>query len=167
MSADVVNANSRSYLLVPVVEGNSASIQRSDERANLLDVEGPPEEWAADAWAYSVLGFSRLQVETGVRKLLEIAGVVPMQMSSNDVVDCGRIDAELSQTFCRASQKVVPAGLTGTCAGAAVNKDSPPSSYGDPNKEIHWHRTIVGIRRRIHKILIPLPPVVGCIANCI
>jgi hypothetical protein len=167
MSAYMVNRNPWSYFLLAIVEGNSAPIERSNECANLLDVKWPPQKRAADTWADGVLDFSRLQVETGVRKLLEIARVVPVQMSSNDVINGGGIDPELSQTFCRASQEIVPSGATGACTGATVNKNCPPCSYRDPNKEIHWHRTIVRVRRWIHKILMSLPPAVGCIADCV
>jgi len=167
MSAYMVNRNPWSYFLFAIVERNSAPIERSNERANLLDVKRPLEERAADTWADSVLGFPRLQVETGVREFLEIARVVPVQMRSNDVMNIGGIDPELSQPFCRASQEIVPPGATGTCTSAAVDKNSPPCSYRDPNKKIHRHRTIVGVRRWIHKILMSLPPAVSCIANCV
>jgi hypothetical protein len=167
MSAYMVNRNPWSYFLFAIVKGNSAPIERSDEGANLLDVKRPLEERAADTWADGVLGFSRLQMETGVREFLEIARVVPVQMSRNNVINGGGIDPELSQTFGRTSQEIVPPGATGICTGAAVDKNCPPCPNRDPNKKIHWHRAIVGVRRWIHKVFISLPPAVSCIADCV
>jgi hypothetical protein len=113
------------------------------------------------------MGFSRLQMEAGVREFFEIACVVPVQMGRNDVINGGGIDPELSQAFGRASQEIVPTGAAGTCTGAAVYKNCPPGSNRDPNKEIHRHRTIVRVRHWIHKVLMSLPPAVRCVADCI
>ena len=87
MPTHMVHRNSWSYFRLAIVKGDPAAVKRSDERANLLDIKRPPEKWAADARTDGMLDFPRLEMKARVGKFFEIARVIPVQMSGDDVIE--------------------------------------------------------------------------------
>src|SRR5215216_6655083 len=86
-----------------------------------------------------------LEMESRIRKPVEISRMVIMQMREDDILDRIRIDVECAERLHRATQECPFPLLRYLRVEAGVDDESTPSSFCHPHEVVHRHRAVVRI----------------------
>jgi hypothetical protein len=86
-----------------IVKDHPPAEQMPHHVQNIVQVEGRAQEWMAHRAAGDVGDLAVLDVKSRLRKLIEITGVVVMQMGENDIGDPARIYVQKAQGISRRS----------------------------------------------------------------
>ena len=97
MAARRVNADAGRELGVAVIEQDAPRIVQPHDAADVLDLEGMRQPRIAHVAPGGVGQLALLEMKARVRKAVEIADMVVMQMGEDDILDRVGIDAEQGQ----------------------------------------------------------------------
>src|SRR6185437_11941317 len=92
-----------------------------------------------------IVKLALLEMETRVRKPVEIADMVVMQMGEDDILDRLRIDVERAKRLHRTAQKRPLPPVRYFRVEAGVDDEGTASPSCQPHEVIHRHRTVVRI----------------------
>ena len=97
VAADQVHGDAGRDLAFAVVEFYAPGIEIAHQRHHVVDLGLTAEPFVADAAAGGLRHLGVLDVERGVGKQVDVAGMVPMQVRDHHVLHRRRIDTRLRQ----------------------------------------------------------------------
>src|SRR4030095_10117983 len=84
-------------------------------------------------------------METRIRKPVEIAHMIVMQMGEDDILDRGCIDADRAERLHRTAQERPLPPVSYFRVESGIDDKGATSSPGQPDEIIHRHRAVVRI----------------------
>lgn len=139
-------------LAVAIMEGDALVIDVAHHQRDIFGREGMPQQPVAHAAAGGIGHLAVLQMETGIRKAIQIAGVVVVQMRYHHVADRFRPNAEFSQRIRRIDVEGATARFRrgGVEAGIDQNVAAVAAHQPDEVIEIGRRRLVRVGRQEIH-----------------
>src|SRR4051812_7865994 len=127
-----------------LVEVSSASSDRTDVTCTatlpgILDFERMRQPRIKHVAPGRIGKLALLKVKPRMRKSVEIAGVVVVQMRENHVLDVGSVDIERGKRLYRAAQVISPALLRDLGIEPGVDDEDAAASPRQPHEIVHRH----------------------------
>ena len=131
MAADPMHGHAGGDLAIAGMKGDALAIDMAHHQRDMLDRKRMPEHAGAHAAPGRVAHLAILQMEPRMRKTVEIAGVIVMQMADDNVPDAVGLDAKAFQRIDRIERELaisqsrlfgVEAGIDQDVAAAAPDQ---------------------------------------------
>ena len=165
MAADMMQREARHDFAVSVVEDRAVGVDQPDHADHVFDIERVAQEAVAHAAACGESHLAVLQVEAGLGEIVEPAGVVEMQVAEDDLVDLGRVDAELGQALGGRAQQGAAAFPGGAGVEAGVDHEAAVGALGDPDEVIEGRAGLVQVVAA-DEIVGPRAALVATVLDC-
>src|SRR5689334_12352911 len=147
---------------VAIVEKNSARIVEPHNPADVFDLERMRQPRISHKASRGIRKLALLEMEARIRKPVEIAHMIVMQMGEDDILDRGCIDAKHAERLHRtAEERPLPPGSYFRVE-ARVDDERTASPSCQPHEIVHWHRAVVRIAA--DEVLAP-PRIAGGVAD--
>ena len=141
----MVHGDAGRDLADPVMKAHPVLEQALDHRGHV----GRLERAAHIAMAHAAAGAERhlavLQVESGVREQVVVAGVVVMHVADHDVLDRVGIDADREEALARRPQEVAAALLRHRRVEPGVEDQRAVLADNRPDEIIERHRPVMRV----------------------
>ena len=149
MAADAMHRHAGRDLAVAGMKGDALAKDMADHRRHVLDRKRMPQHAVTHAAPGRVAHLAVLQMEPGIGKAIEIAGVVVVQMGDDHVLDAVRLDAEVFERIDRVERELAGArlGLFGVEPG--IDQDLTATAPDQPDEIIEVLRR--GLMRIRHQ----------------
>ena len=113
--------------------------------ADVLDLEGMRQPRISHVAPGGIGQLALLKMEARVRKPVEIAGMVVMQMGEDDILDRIHIDVERAERLHRTAQERPFPLLRYLRVEAGVDDEGAAAAPRHPHEIVHRHRPVVRI----------------------
>ncbi len=143
MAAQQMHADAGRDRLIAVDEAHLSRIQLLDRRRDIARLERLSQYVVAHAAAGAIRHLRFLEMEAGLRKTTDIAGVVVMHVRDDDVRHRRGIDVQLAQQGERRMQVGAATPRRHLRREARIDHDGPLCVAEHPDVEIEVHRCIV------------------------
>ena len=140
MAADKVEGDAGRDLRLAVVKGDATVEDMADGRDDVLDVEDEVHRAVAHAATGAPGHLGVLEMEAGLRELGPVAGMVPVHVAEDDVLDRVRVDAGRPKRIERRAQPLPAAAVAARPVEAGVEEDRAALAADRPDVEVERHR---------------------------
>ena len=153
VAADEVERDAGRDLGGAVVEGDAAVEDVADGGRHVLDLEDEAERLVAHAAAGAIGHLGVLEMEAGVREFGPVAGMIPVHVAEDDVLDRVGVDAGSPERIDRRAEPLPAAACGARGVEAGVEDDDAPLAADRPDEEVERHRRVVILREHQHVAL--------------
>src|SRR5215208_3315974 len=134
-----------SELGVAIVEQDAACIVEPHDSADVLDLERMRQPRISHEAPRGIRKLAFLEMESRVRKPVEISHMVVMQMREDDIFDRIHIDVERAERLHGTAQERPLPLLRYLRVETGVDDEGTPSSFRHPHEVVHRHRPVVRV----------------------
>jgi hypothetical protein len=145
VSADEMYPDAGSELAIPVVKDDPIFVHQTDRADHVLRRKRSPHAAVTHAAPGRVVHLGGLQMKSGIRKCVEIAGVIVMKMREYHIAHTSGVNLKLSERFDRMLQHSPTAPRTLSCIKTSIHQHVTVAIARKPNEIIERTDRVVYI----------------------